>query len=249
MDRCSHDTVGESLDYLGVSRTVLRRFTILIYRPSPHGQYICSRPTADPVFGISLDLKTFKNVCEDQFAPFHGLWKYTKNLDYYPETIFRFPLRKTPDSSSISKGRKHLEPKEARRLMESYFDEARISLLFLRNVKSLNFKIRGQSSAWSVTRKPSPGDGISFAKPVDFSIRKSSADMTHVTGIDRWMVAIKQYISKDNLIPPTSRKARKNTECGLAALVCSVWAPINLSIGIIAYRSLSAYRSISDRYR
>jgi hypothetical protein len=29
----------------------------------------------------------------------------------------------------------------------------------------------------------------------------------------------------------------------------AVWAPINLSIRIIAYRSLSAYRSISDRYR
>jgi len=32
-------------------------------------------------------------------------------------------------------------------------------------------------------------------------------------------------------------------------VLLAVWAPINLSIGIIAYRSLSAYRSISDRYR
>ena len=88
--------------------------------------------------GVKLELSKLRAVCGDQLAPFEGLWSYTQDVDYYPGTIFRFPLRNSP-SSALRTSKRDLNSGEVRRLMDTYFHEARISLLFLRRIKSIDF--------------------------------------------------------------------------------------------------------------
>jgi sacsin len=91
---------------------------------------------------VKLSLSKLKNVCPDQLAPFEGLWGYTKELDDYPGTIFRFPLRLVKTESKLRQSKQGLDGDTIRRLMDIYFNEARISLLFLRRIYSIDFTIQ-----------------------------------------------------------------------------------------------------------
>ncbi|KFZ14806.1 hypothetical protein V501_03059, partial [Pseudogymnoascus sp. VKM F-4519 (FW-2642)] len=68
--------------------------------------------------GVKLELSKLKGVCPDQLAPFEGLWKYTKDLDHYPGTIFRFPLRLGTTESKLKKSKLELDG-DILRFMES----------------------------------------------------------------------------------------------------------------------------------
>ena len=115
---------------------------------------------------MKLELSKLKGVCPDQLAPFEGLWKYTKDLDHYPGTIFRFPLRLGTTESKLKKSKLELDGDVIRRLMDAYFREARISLLFLRRICSIDFTIYGKhNSGWSISRQtPLDEDMKSFSE-------------------------------------------------------------------------------------
>src|ERR1700722_15693355 len=146
--------------------------------------------------GVKLKLSKLKYVCPDQLAPFESLWGYTQGLDNYPGTIFRFPLRTAKTKSILRTSKRNLNSGEVLRLMDTYFNEARISLLFLRRIKSISFSTHvNLNGGWSVTRRPPlDEDAKSFSELVICEFVKNSEYGTQIgtqiTGKDKWWVAI-----------------------------------------------------------
>lgn len=175
--------------------------------------------------GVRLELSKLREACSDQLASFEGLWGFTQALDYYPGTIFRFPFRQATSctESALRKSKKVLNEIEAHRLLELYFDEARVSLLFLRRIKSIDFSVHGDpDSGWSVTRLESVDeDDDLFSKSVICQYTMKALSETPIRGKDKWWVAIEDLTPEVDQTPEISRRALKNVECGMAALISS----------------------------
>jgi sacsin len=182
--------------------------------------------------GVKLLLSKLRDACRDQLAPFEGLWGYTQSLDDYPGTIFRFPLRTATTRSSLRTTQRYLDSVEVNRLMETYFEEARISLLFLRRIKSIDFSIHGKAdSGWSVTRRaPVDEDAKSFSELAICEFVNNMDFGTQVNGKDKWWVAIEDLQPKADRLPESSRRVMKNVECGIAALISSTLGSRDSSI-------------------
>ena len=172
--------------------------------------------------GIRLRLSKLRHACPGQLAPFEGLWDYTSGLDYYPGTIFRFPLRNAKTASVLRPGKKNLNSGEVLHFLHNYFREARISLLFLRRIKSVSFSVYGNpDDRWSVTRRPPMDeDAKSFSELVVCEFD----DGDKVAGKDKWWVAIEDLHPPANHLLESSRRVMKNVECGIAALISSTAA-------------------------
>lgn len=129
----------------------------------------------------------------------------------------------TSAKSNSSLNRKEMNSNEIRQLMEAYFNEARISLLFLRRVKSIDFEIHGDpDSAWSVSRRPPlDEDAKSFSELVICSYTKTTSSTVTESGTDKWWVAIEDLLPEADRLPDASRRVMKNVECGIAALISS----------------------------
>ena len=110
-----------------------------------------------------------------------------------------------------------------RRLMDEYFDEARISLLFLKRVRSISFRVQGELDyGWSVTMlQPADENATSFSKSVDIKFSSQLRLGTQISGKDTWWVTTQAFIPRADLLPVNSRMVMKNPECGIAALVSS----------------------------
>lgn len=81
-----------------------------------------------------------KHIGPEQLRPFEGIEGFNTDSVSFPGTLFRFPLfTGGPD---------------ARKYLDSYYDEANISLLFMKNIVSIAFKDKNHKLAnWSVTSK------------------------------------------------------------------------------------------------
>jgi sacsin len=173
--------------------------------------------------GVKLELSKLRNARPDQLNPFEGLWDYTKDLGYYPGTIFRFPLRQKDTQSKLKQSQEDLDGHTVQSLMNKYFDEARISLLFLRRICSIDFEIHGKpNSGWSVSRQPPEDEDYksfyewrtcSFAKNMDLGAK--------ISGTDKWWVAIEDLQPETKHLPYSPSRLMKNVECGIAALAFS----------------------------
>lgn len=187
-----------------------------------------NRNTGQRKPGMKLKLSVLRNGFIGQLLPFEGLWNYTQGLDDYPGTIFRFPLRKEGTKSIMGKDTKYLDKSDVSKMMESYFNEARISLLFLRRIRSIDFSIHGQPKLWSVARSdPVDEDEKSFSEAVVCSFSKRTNNETQITGEEKWWVTIEDLTDLDSkLLPDTSRRVMKNVECGIAGLIsCRIKGP------------------------
>lgn len=176
-----------------------------------------------PKPGVKIDLRKLKNVCQGQLAPFEGLWGYRKDLDHFPGTIFRFPLRASDSKSKLRVNKKDLDVDVVRSLMGQYFKEARISLLFLRRINSIDFKIYGKpNTGWSISRQgPVDEDFVSFSDWMACSYTNDMDPEVPLTGIDKWWVAVEDLVPETSHLPFSPRRVMKNVECGIAALVTS----------------------------
>lgn len=169
-----------------------------------------------------MSLSKLREACPDQLSPFQDLWDYALSMDYYPGTIFRFPLRKAEKHSSLSIQKGVLDGRDVLQLMESYFHEARVSMLFLRRIKSIEFGIHDSPNyGWSVIRLlPSDADANkSFSELVICEFSKNTDLGTPIIGKDKWLVVIEDL---DQAIEPAHSsltRVMKNRECGLAALL------------------------------
>lgn len=113
----------------------------------PHERYFLYQ--GDRTSGYLWHLKERRSELQripDQFAPFYdGVCGTTKDVletGHYPGTLFRFPLRCSPSElSQITYTHEHLEA-----LLSQFEADARLLLIFLKNVECLEVLVRDEHS-------------------------------------------------------------------------------------------------------
>ncbi|MCJ1433205.1 hypothetical protein MMC27_002564 [Xylographa pallens] len=173
--------------------------------------------------GVKIKLSKLRRGCQDQLAPFDGLWGYALDSDHYNGTIFRFPLRKVGSQSELLETSIHLLS-TATTTFQDAFETARLSLIFLKNIQKINLRklnrhIRNKSSGWEVRRA-----NVGSATSSDWlliQIRKASPDGAILSWTDRWWRATKDLQDVPNNLQYRHKRTMKQITCGIAALVSS----------------------------
>lgn len=172
--------------------------------------------------GVQLQLSNAKDL-PNQLAPFNGLWGYDRNLEYYPGTIFRFPLRQGKSSLTPTTGDATVTAKMVSEKLNHYFTEARTSLLFLKNIQEIEFKVYGDdNNQWSVNKLPRDEySADEFAKIELCSYSRKFSSGHHYSGKDKWLVAIEDIQESTNHLSfnPMKRRLMKLVESGIACLL------------------------------
>ena len=177
--------------------------------------------------GVKLRLSRIREICPDQLVPFEGFFDYNPDLDHFPGTIFRFPLVTATSKGSLRTSKRDLNSNEICRLMDTYFDEARTSLLFLRRIKSIEFYIHGKpDSGWRIDSddpiRRVHGSNSRFSQTFFCNFTKHKEfGKSPTTGRDDWYVSIQDQSPEVKLPPVTLKRTAKKVECGMAALVSS----------------------------
>jgi sacsin len=170
--------------------------------------------------GVKIELSKLKGAYAGHLTPFEGLWGFSRDLDEYPGTIFRFPLRSRSAQSKLRENFPSLDAQGVRDHLGKFLEEeGRIALLFVRKIQLMDFQIRGELGdalpRWTV-------EASSVELALNFS-RWTYCSMTKWTGgkrethKDRWLVAIEDLT--DHPKHPQHMRTMKNIECGIAALV------------------------------
>ena len=169
--------------------------------------------------GVLVKYAKLKLSCQDQLAPFEGLWGFDSDQGYYKGTIFRFPLRIEGHGSELLESRRCPDPSTTIQVFRKTFDEARLALLFLRNIATINFSVKGGTDfEWRVQRGNWPQSG-SFSDWANVIVEQhNNVDEITLTTEQWWRVI------EDVRDPPAELQHRhkgmmKNVECGIAAPV------------------------------
>lgn len=174
--------------------------------------------------GVKIELSRLKSTCPDQLAPFDGLWGYSREREFYEGTIFRFPLRPSTAHSRLRESKTPLDYNAAQQYMEEFLDVARISLIFLRNVRSINFKVYGERHPrWSV-KSSSRGLEYDFSDWTVCTVTKGNGLDGGTTIEDRWRTAIQDPAEFPAELLHRHRRTMKDVQCGMAALVSPMLA-------------------------
>lgn len=157
--------------------------------------------------------------CSDQLAPFESHWNFDSSQSYYHGTIFRFPLRRNGKQSELLEALHSPDISTVREIFHSSLDEARLALLFLRNIKSIDFGVTyGGTSGWSVRRGDWPAKS-SFSDWANVVVEKQN-DLGEVECItERWWRAIVDVSDAPADLQHRHKRTMKYVECGIAALV------------------------------
>lgn len=176
-----------------------------------------NRQTGKRKPGMKIRLSRLKKL-PDQLAPFFDLWNFDQDMDYYPGTIFRFPLRQGNSDLMLPTKSGPLGPDMVSRMLGDYFHEARKSLLYLKRIQSIEFKVEGNpNSGWSISRPP-PRLNTCFTQ-VTCSYTRQSGFKQQVSGEDEWWIATEDLDKRTD--DTDSRMVSKNIECSVGALVSS----------------------------
>ncbi|KAI4114246.1 MAG: hypothetical protein LQ345_004942 [Seirophora villosa] len=167
--------------------------------------------------GVRVPLATARRLFPDQLRPFHGLEGFSMELDCYNGTLFRLPLRNT--EQTLLKGTSaKIDAKTTRILLEEYYSDAQISLLFLSNVNEIVFRVRDQAdgaAVWRVQAQRASG-------PFKEVFENVSIESVHESGRSHrttWRVGRQTIDEAPEGIQKPGQGADKVTECGLAACV------------------------------
>lgn len=167
--------------------------------------------------GVKVKFADLQKNCPNHLLPFRGLWGFDNSSKIYNGTIFRFPFRPHGHVSELSETQQSPTEHDTIRLFESLLDDARLSLMFLRNITSVEFQVRNdESSGWTISRGMWPAED-SFAGFADVVVhaRKQSPEPT----IARYWRAFYDIQDAPDHIPNKQKRRQKYMECGLAALV------------------------------
>ncbi|KAI9812928.1 MAG: hypothetical protein M1827_004446 [Pycnora praestabilis] len=197
---------------------------LLILDPQQHSlpyNYRTGRRKA----GVKVKLSKLKNGCYDQLAPFDGLWGYSRNFDRYEGTIFRFPLRREGSQSELLETTTSPSPSTVRETFRACFDDARLSLLFLRNIKEINFQVKNKDkdtpqAEWHVSRVGKP-NVVEFSNWVTTSVMKVLSDSRIIRATDTWWRTIKNMEKVPEELQHRHKRTMKYVECGIAVLIKS----------------------------
>ena len=158
--------------------------------------------------GVKLSLDTFKHKYPDHLLPFDGLCSYDKEKSFYQGTLFRMPLNRP---SALAKT---LDVLEVRRLLTEYYSLARDSLLFLRSVRSIEFRERNQAfPQWSICADFLPNLAGGIFEQLQLRGQQHGAENFEET----WYIGLmdRERVPEDVPIPNVGEL--KITELGVAA--------------------------------
>lgn len=145
-----------------------------------------------------------KHIGPEQLRPFEGIEGFNTDSVSFPGTLFRFPL-----FTGCS---------EAREYLDSYYDEAKISLLFMKNIGSIAFKDKNHKLAnWSVTSKADVVIGKPHISHLTIAGECSSGASESVRS--KWCVISGRRDEIPMRLKKISGKQRLEAKYGLAALI------------------------------
>ncbi|MCJ1404884.1 hypothetical protein MMC11_008110 [Xylographa trunciseda] len=167
--------------------------------------------------GVKIKLSKLRRDFQDQLAPFNGLWGYALDLDYYTGTIFRFPLR--TEGSHLDLLETSVHPLlTVTATFQDAFEIARLSLLFLKNIRKIDLHIRGKALEWEVRRE--------IGSPVTSGwllvhIEKNLSDHGNLSWTDRWWRMTEDLQDAPDNLQYRHKRTMKQIRCGIAAFVAS----------------------------
>lgn len=163
--------------------------------------------------GVKITLATARRICADHLAPFQDICGFSSDMDHYDGTLFRFPFR----GSKFTRLKEHdsyIESERTRALLDKYFEDATMALLFLRSISSVDLFIRGEDSArWCVSANRSEVFEDEIFRQV--RIRSQTEKQAAVEKI--WRIGMTDIVDCPSHIFKPGRGAAKITECGIAA--------------------------------
>ncbi|KAL9099438.1 MAG: hypothetical protein Q9163_005063 [Psora crenata] len=157
--------------------------------------------------GIKISLALTRRMASDQLTPFVGMHGYDKSLDYFNGTIFRFPFRKAAVKTDLRDSTELIDQKTTKELLDAYLITARLSLLFLHTVNSIEVCIRG-------TTRPQGLEDEVF-RNVIISTSREDQKPTY----DLWRIGLHDIESSPADLPKVGKGSSKLTECGIAACI------------------------------
>ena len=167
--------------------------------------------------GTKISLSSVNLLAPDQLAPFLGLNNFATGLDHYEGTIFRFPLRAVGAKTALKPSVQHVDTVAVRSLLGEYLAVARTALLFLRDIESIEFRVRDQEDPqWLVValRSQCPDN-------VCQNIEITSTQSGRCQQVDKWYISRKQITQMPANITRFGRSSEKSVECGIAACLSS----------------------------
>ena len=164
--------------------------------------------------GTKISLAAVNRLAPDQLAPFSGLYNFVTGLNSYEGTIFRFPLRALGAKTLLKDHVQHVDAVAVRSLLRDYMAVARTALLFLRNVESIEFRIRDQEiPQWSVIARRSQRQDSDTFQDVEIT----STQGGNFRQVDKWCVGRRGITHIPADITRLGRSSEKSPECGIAA--------------------------------
>lgn len=163
--------------------------------------------------GIKISLATANRDCPDQLTPFDGLCGFSKGLEEYKGTLFRFGFRKSVETQ-LKDNSAMIGSVETERLLREYFKDADMAMLFLRNVSSMSFVVRGHSDPlWNVSATRSKGSQDEIFQKIQVDSHRAGQEADSKT----WRIGMMDVDKCPKDLVKPGRGAHKITECGIAA--------------------------------
>jgi sacsin len=195
-------------------------FVDLTYCVSPLRKHLpLNHRTRQRKPGIIVKYAKLKANCQDQLAPFEGLWGFDSNQGFYDGTIFRFPLRTNGQGSELLESGICPDEWMTIRLFHGLFNEARLALLFLRKIATIDFSVKGDIHVrWRVRRGKWPEEGTFSDWANVIAEQRGDPNNVNVT-TERWWRAIEDVRNAPSELQHRHRRRMKYVECGIAAFV------------------------------
>ncbi|KAL9611371.1 MAG: hypothetical protein Q9167_003990 [Letrouitia subvulpina] len=187
--------------------TILSGNFILFLHKDPRQQSLPRNKKLKRKIGVKISLETARRLCVDQLVPFEGLGDYSKDLDYYPGTLFRLPL----DPSNPDKSER-MNVRRVTKLLEHYFESARLSLLFLQHVDYLSFNIRSEpTERWQIRAHRTASSDV--FQTLNLDVCRQEGQICE----EEWHIGMTDIEESPAGLVNPSKGELKLTECGIAA--------------------------------
>ena len=188
--------------------------SFLILDPQQHCLPLSRRHRKRKV-GIKMSLAAIRAIAPDHLSVFDGIHGFHADLDSYEGTIFRFPLRTGDAKTGLQKNASDMSVETVKILLNKYLETARLSLLFLRNIISIEFFIRGrQQPVWAVNAQRCDNHEDEDFQSVGVSTIWGNRLLT-----DEWRLGITDIMPPEKPMVRIGKSSSKLIECGVAARI------------------------------
>ncbi|KAG8527970.1 uncharacterized protein KY384_006886 [Bacidia gigantensis] len=166
--------------------------------------------------GIKIPIATARRLAAQQLSLFEGIYGYSQETDYFNGTIWRFAFRGAGMETPLTGTLEVMDVKKASKLVDSYFESARNSLLFLPSIKTIKAyhqADRTPKCTWTVSTSRVAGSDAEVFQNVTTTVVKHGQKPVY----DLWRIGLHDIESSPADVPKVGKGATKITECGIAA--------------------------------